>query len=305
MDLSIVAPCYNEEEAIPLFYKEFRAVLEKMRISYEFIFVDDGSTDGTLAAVKKLREKDKTVHFISFSRNFGQDPALIAGLQKSTGGRVLTTDVDLQDPPALLPEMWRAVSSGGYDSCATRRLNRAGEKKMQSLMADLFYRILHTVSQLHLRPGTRNFWLLSRPHAQAVLSLPEHNRFYKGNFTWVGFKVKWFEYENTPRASGASKWSLAKLIRYALTGIVGFSNFPLGWPSIASAVLGAIAAVMLVVGCASAFWGAGVSDLFWIFFIGFFLAAIQMLAVGILGLYLANINNEVKRRPLYIVREEK
>ena len=226
--ISIVVPCFNEEEAIPIFYEETIKVIKAMNLSsYEFVFVDDGSSDRTLEVLHELSQKDNNVHFVSFSRNFGKEAGLYAGLSKTCGQYISVMDVDLQDPPSLLPDMLEAIQKEGYDCAATRRVTRKNEPPIRSFFARKFYKIMGHMSNVPVVDGARDFRLMTKQYKDAVLSLIERNRFTKGIFPWVGFKTKWFEYENIERVAGKTKWSFWKLFLYSIDGIIGFSTKPL------------------------------------------------------------------------------
>lgn len=305
--ISIVVPCFNEEEAIPIFYKETLKVLNEISIkSFEFVFVDDGSSDKTLDVLHELVAKDKNVHFVSFSRNFGKEAALYAGLSKACGDFISVMDVDLQDPPSLIPQMLEAIQNEGYDCAATRRVTRKNEPPIRSFFARKFYRIMGKLSNVPVVDGARDFRVMTRQYKDAVLSLIERNRFTKGIFPWVGFKTKWFEYENIERVAGKTKWSFWKLFLYSIDGIIGFSTKPLAFSAVAG-ILSLLVAFILIVfiilrkiifddpvqGWASL-----------VCFITFF-SGLQLFCTGISGLYISKIYTEVKQRPIYIIREEK
>lgn len=245
--LSIVVPCYNEEETIPFFYSETNKVLKTMPFkSADFVFVDDGSTDKTLKVLQNLSSKDENVHYVSFSRNFGKESALYAGLSKAQGEFVAVMDADLQAPPSLLPKMLDAIQNEGFDCAATRRTTRKNEPKLRSFFAHLFYKIMNKMSDVPVVDGARDFRLMTKKYKNAVLSLAERNRFTKGIFPWVGFKTKWFEYENVERVAGKTKWSFWKLFLYSIDGIIGFSTKPLAFSAIAG-VISLFAAFVLIV----------------------------------------------------------
>ena len=304
--ISIVTPCYNEQEAIPIFYEETLKVLKAMKIaSYEFIFVDDGSTDKTLEVLHELSKKDKCARFASFSRNFGKEAALCAGLSKAAGKYTAVMDVDLQDPPSLLPQMMEAIQKEGYDCSATRRVTRKNEPPIRSFFARQFYKIMNKLSDVPVVDGARDFRLMTKEYKNAVLSLMERNRFTKGIFPWVGFKTKWFAYENIERVAGKTKWSFWKLFLYSIDGIIGFSTKPLAFSAVAGvlsiaasfALIAFIAIRKLVFGDPVQGWASLVC------FITFF-SGIQLFFLGITGLYISKIYTEVKQRPLFIVKEE-
>ena len=305
--ISIVVPCFNEEEAIPIFYEETLKVLKSMSLpSYEFVFVDDGSSDRTFEVLKEAAEKDSNVHFVSFSRNFGKESALYAGLSKASGDYISVMDVDLQDPPSLLPQMMDAIQNEGYDCAATRRVTRKNEPPIRSFFARLFYKLMGKLSDVPVVDGARDFRLMTKTYKDAVLSLIERNRFTKGIFPWVGFKTKWFAYENIERVAGKTKWSFWKLFLYSLDGIIGFSTKPLAFSAIAGmlsitvafALIVLIAVRKLVFGDPVQGWASTVC------FITFF-SGLQLFCTGISGLYISKIYTEVKQRPIYIIREEK
>lgn len=303
--ISAIVPCFNEEESIPLFYEEFSRSTATMKdVEFELIFVDDGSKDNSLEEMKRLAEKDERVRYISFSRNFGKEGAIYAGLQNSTGDYVVMMDADLQDPPSLLPEMYDTVKNQGYDSVATRRVTRKGEPPIRSFFARMFYRIMNRISQADMVDGARDYRLMSRKFVNALLDMSEYNRFSKGLFGWVGFKTKWLEYENVERVAGETKWSFWKLFKYSLEGIVAFSTFPLTLSSLIGCfcfVISIISMIFIIArrlcfGDPVAGWASTVT-------IVVFIAGIQLLCMGILGLYLSKTYLETKRRPIYIVSQ--
>lgn len=305
--ISIVVPCFNEEDAVPLFYEETLKVLKSMSLSaYEFVFVDDGSADKTADILRSLCEKDDSVHFVSFSRNFGKEATLFAGLCKAKGDFIAVMDADLQDPPSLLPKMLLAIETEGFDCAATRRVTRKNEPPVRSFFARLFYKIMGNLSDIPVMDGARDFRLMTRKYKNAVISLMERNRFTKGIFPWVGFKTKWFSYENIERAAGKTKWSFWKLFLYSIDGIIGFSTKPLAFSAVAgvlaifvSIVLVALIAIRrLVFGDPVQGWASTVCIIV-------FLSGVQLSSSGIIGLYISKIYTEVKQRPIYIVKEEK
>lgn len=306
MDLiSVVVPCYNEQESLPIFYNEVNKVADGMKnVEFEFIFIDDGSKDETLSIAKNLREKDNRVRFISFSRNFGKEAGMLAGLRAAKGDYVAIMDVDLQDPPSLLPEMYNIVASGEYDSVATRRTTRKGEPPIRSFFARLFYKIINRMSDADIVDGARDFRLMRRKMVDAILSMGEYNRFSKGIFGWVGFKTKWIEYVNVERIAGETKWSFWKLFKYSMEGIMAFSTTPLYVSSIMGFVICMVAFIMA---CFYAFKAlvfgdptAGFPSLVCIIL---FLGGIQLIGIGVLGMYLSKTYLETKKRPVYIVKE--
>lgn len=307
--ISILVPCYNEQESIPYFHKELQRVERLMNVeqgvTFEKIFINDGSKDNTLDILKSLCSSDSTVKYISFSRNFGKEAAIYAGLQNAIGDYVVIMDADLQDPPALLPEMYHAVACEGYDSVATRRVTRKGEPPIRSFFARMFYRIMNKISQTDLVDGARDYRLMNRKFVDALLKLEEYNRFSKGLFGWVGFKTKWLEFENVERIAGETKWSFYKLLLYAIDGIVAFSTMPL-----------VIATIIGVICCVLALGSTGFIVLRKLLFddpvqgwastvtILLSIGGIQLLCAGILGQYIAKIYLEVKKRPVYIIAEK-
>lgn len=313
MILSAVIPCYNEEASLPIFYDEFVRVINEMRERYpnlrvELVLVDDGSKDDTLSCIKRLAKysdaNEIDVKYISFSRNFGKESALYAGLSSATGDYVVTMDADMQDPPALLPTMFKALVDEEYDNVATRRSNRAGEPAIRSFFARMFYCIMNKVSSADIVDGARDFRLMRRSMVDAICEMGEYNRFSKGIFSWVGFSTKWISYDNVERSAGETKWSFRSLFRYALDGITAFSTAPLSFASVTGIVFCAIALISgLLVIIRAALFGDPVagwpSTVALILLIG----GLQLLSLGIMGHYLAKVYLETKRRPLFIVKE--
>lgn len=309
MILSVVVPCYNEEAAIRLFYEAISAMLRPLMedgaVTPEFIFVDDGSGDSTRAALKDLAARDSRVRYIIFSRNFGKEAALLAGLQKARGRYVVAMDADLQDPPSLIPSMLQAVASGEFDCAGSRRVTRKGEPPVRSFFARGFYRLMKHISDIEIVDNARDFRLMSRAYLNAVLSLHERNRFSKGIFPWIGFRVKWFEYENIQRVAGETKWSFWRLFWYSLDGIIAFSSKPLAMASLFGIAIFTLSFVFialivirkLVFGDPVEGWASTICVIL-------FCSGIQLFTVGILGQYMAKTYTEVKGRPHYIIREE-
>ena len=303
--ISIVVPCYNEEAALPLFYQEVCRVAGEMApVEFEFLFVDDGSRDGTLPLLRQLAAQDARVRFLSFSRNFGKEAGMLAGLQHAQGDFVALMDADLQDPPALLPELYRAVTEEGYDCAATCRTTRRGEPPIRSFFAKLFYKLINRISDADIVDGARDYRLMRRSVVDAILSLGEYNRFSKGIFGWVGFHTKWVPYENVERAAGETKWSFWKLLLYSLEGIVAFSTAPLAIASVLGALLcfGSAVAIVVVV-CKTLLFGDPVGGWPSMMCVLLFFSGVQLFCTGILGQYLAKTYLETKRRPVYLVRE--
>jgi len=302
--ISIIVPCYNEEESLPVFYEEVTRVLTGMGRPYELLFVNDGSTDGTLELMKKLAQKDSNVVYFSFSRNFGKESAMYAGFCNVHGDYVAVMDADMQDPPSLLPEMMKVLESGAYDSVATRRVSRKGEPLVRSWFAKGFYGLINRISDADIVDGARDFRLMTRDMALAIVSMSEYNRFSKGIFGWVGFRTYWMSYDNVERVAGKTKWSFWKLCRYAIDGIVNFSHAPLSMASWFGVFMTFVAFVMLVfiivrkilMGDPVAGWA---STMCVIVFIG----GIQLFCLGLIGQYIAKIYMESKNRPHYIVSE--
>lgn len=305
--LSIIIPCLNEEESIPLFYKEvikYKEELYRLGADIEFIFIDDGSKDGTMDAIFSLRKVDERVHYISFTRNFGKEAAMYAGMEKAQGDFVVIMDVDLQDPPELLPKMLSYIKEG-VDSVATRRVSRKGEPPIRSFFARLFYRLMKKISTADIMDGARDYRMMKRKMVDAILSMKEYNRFTKGIFGWVGFETKWIEYENVERVKGETKWNFWGLVLYSFDGIIAFSTMPLLISAVMGTIFFLIAIILIVViivktllfGDDVAGWPSQVC-------IFLMISGVQLFCMGILGQYLAKTYMEVKQRPLYLVYEE-
>ncbi len=305
--LSAIVPCYNEEENVRCFYDEFmknKPFFDRKGLDYELIFVDDGSGDGTAQEVRGVIAEDSRVHLISFSRNFGKEAAMYAGMQEAKGDYVAIMDADLQDPPSLLPELYGYLEQG-YDTAATRRSDRKGEPRIRSWFARRFYRLINRMSDTEIVDGARDYRLMKRQVVDAILSLAEYNRFSKGIFSWVGFRTKWVEYENVERQHGQTKWSFWKLFAYAMDGIVAFSTAPLKIASVTGSLFCLISFVMILVtiirklvfGDPTSGWPSLVCIIFLV-------SGIQMLCLGAVGQYLEKTYLEVKKRPLYIVKEK-
>lgn len=305
IDISVVVPCYNEQGALPFYYDKMKEVMALLpELSFEIIIVDDGSTDGTLETAKQLAKSDDRIRYISFSRNFGKEAAMYAGLKNASGKYTAIMDADLQDPPEMLPKMYQVITEEGYDAVGTRRVTRKGEPPVRSFFARKFYKIMSRISKANMVDGARDYRLMNRKYVDALLSLGEYNRFSKGLFGWVGFKVKWLEFENVNRIAGETKWSFGQLFLYSLDGIVAFSNVPLYMASIAGigSFIAAIAAMIfiivrrLVFGDPVAGWASTVVIIL-------FIGGIQLLSIGILGLYLSKLYLEAKNRPIYLLDE--
>lgn len=305
---SCIVPCFNEEEVIPLYYEEMQKVRkqEEGKIDFEIIFIDDGSKDKTLEVIKKLSEQDECIHYVSFSRNFGKEAAMYAGFEHANGEYVVTMDVDLQDPPHLIPEMIRCIEEEGYDSVATRRVTRKGESPIRSFFARRFYGLINKISDADIVDGARDFRMMKRDMVNAILSMPEYNRFTKGIFGWVGFKTKWIEFENVERAAGETKWSFWKLFRYALEGIIAFSTVPLTIVSLIGVIVCIIAFLFLLfVVIRAVIFGDPVAGWPSLICVISFLSGIQLLGIGVVGMYLSKTYLETKKRPIYIKKESK
>lgn len=303
--LSIIVSCYNEEKALPFFYEEATKVLSTMReIDYELIFIDDGSKDNTLNIVKAYSKLDKKVKFISFSRNFGKEAAMLAGLEYAKGDYITLMDADLQDPPSLLPKMYNILQKEDYDMVGTRRVTRKGEPKIRSFFARRFYRIINKMSRIEMVDGARDFRFMKKKVVDAILSMKEYNRYSKGIFSFVGFKTKWLEYENINRVAGKSKWSFWKLFKYAIEGIVGFSTFPLVLSALIGLLFCILAFIMIIVIIIKTIvYGDPVSGWPSTICIIFFIGGVQLFVMGIIGQYLSKTYLETKNRPIYIIRE--
>lgn len=305
---SCIVPCFNEEEVIPLYYEEMQKVRkqEEGKIDFEIIFIDDGSKDKTLEVIKKLSEQDECIHYVSFSRNFGKEAAMYAGFEHANGEYVVTMDVDLQDPPHLIPEMIRCIEEEGYDSVATRRVTRKGEPPIRSFFARRFYGLINKITDADIVDGARDFRMMKRDMVNAILSMPEYNRFTKGIFGWVGFKTKWIEFENVERAAGETKWSFWKLFRYALEGIIAFSTVPLTIVSLIGVIVCIIAFLFLLfVVIRATIFGDPVAGWPSLICVISFLSGIQLLGIGVVGMYLSKTYLETKKRPIYIKKESK
>ncbi len=303
--ISIIVPCYNEEEAMPLFYDEICHVASEFKkVDFEFIFVNDGSRDRTLEIARDLSHKDKRVRYISFSRNFGKEAAILAGLDYSVGDYVAIMDADLQDPPSLLHEMYDGIKNEGYDCVATRRVSRKGEPPIRSFFARCYYKLINKISKTPIVDGARDYRLMTRQMVDSILSLKEYNRFSKGIFSWVGYETKWLEYKNVERVAGTTKWSFWKLFLYSLESIVAFSTVPLAIASIMGLIFFLVSFIMiifiivktLVIGDPVAGWPSLVCIIF-------FVSGVQLFGIGVIGQYLSKLYLEVKGIPVYIIKE--
>lgn len=303
--VSLIVPCYNEEAALPFFYEAVSQVTDRLPdYEFSFIFVNDGSKDGTLQILRELAKKDKRVQYLSFSRNFGKEAAMYAGFCNATGDYVAVMDADMQDPPSLLPEMIEILEKEEYDSVATRRVTRDGEPPIRSFFARMFYRVINRISEADIVDGARDFRLMKREMVDAIVSMCEYNRFSKGIFGWIGFRTKWLPFKNVERVAGETKWNFWKLFKYSIDGIVNFSQAPLSFASMTGLLFTVVAFLMvifvfvrkLIFGDPVAGWASTIC-------IVLFIGGVQLLCMGIMGQYLAKTYLEVKRRPHYIVAE--
>ena len=307
--LTVVVPCYNEEEAIPFFYEEMLKTIEVFNkdfpsVEFEMLFIDDGSKDKTLKVLREYNEKDKRVRYVSFSRNFGKEAGIYAGLDNAKGDYVVIMDADLQDPPSLLPEMFKAVTEEGFDSAATRRVTRKGEPVIRSFFARMFYKLMARISKTEIVDGARDYRIMTRQMVNAILSMGEYNRFTKGIYGWVGFETKWFEYENVERVAGETKWSFWKLFLCAIEGVIGFSTAPLVISSFFGILCMLLAFVMIVfIIIRKLIYGDPTSGWPSLVCIIMLIGGMQLSCIGIVGEYLAKTYLETKHRPIYIAKE--
>lgn len=303
--VSIVVPCYNESEALPIFIGELQRIMNSMQEQdFEVIFVNDGSKDDTLQIMKNLAEKDTRIKYISLSRNFGKEAAIFAGFEYARGDYVVMMDADLQDPPSLLPEMYQAVAEEGYDSVATRRVSRKGEPPVRSFFARCFYKLMNKMSSTEIVDGARDYRLMNRQFVNALLSMKEYNRFSKGLFGWVGFKNKWIEFENVERIAGETKWSFWSLFKYSIEGIVAFTTKPLVLSSLIGLMMCGISFCALIyMICRGLIYGTSGNGWASLVCIIVFVGGIELFCMGIIGQYMAKMYLEIKRRPIYIVAE--
>lgn len=303
--ITLIIPCYNEEESLPLLYPELVKVSQEMpEQAFEFLFVNDGSRDKTLVLLKELAQNDDRVKYISFSRNFGKEAAMYAGLENAKGDYVAFMDADMQDPPSLLPQMYKAVTEEGYDSAATRRVTRKGEPPIRSFFARMFYKIMNKISDTDIVDGARDFRLMNRKFVDALLQMKEYNRFSKGLFGWVGYKTKWIEFENVERIAGETKWSFWSLFKYSIEGILAFTTAPLVLASVIGIVLCLIAFVFIVfIVVRKICFNNSVDGWASMVCLISFLGGLQLFAIGVVGQYLAKMYLEVKNRPIYLIGE--
>lgn len=302
--ISIIVPCFNEQEALPIFYSTIKPILEKLPLDHELVFVDDGSKDNTAKLLKEYAEKDEKVKYVIFSRNFGKESAMYAGLENCKGDYVAIMDADLQDPPEKLQEMYDLIINEGYDCVATRRVTRKGEPKIRSWFARQFYKLINKWSQTEVVDGARDYRLMKRSMVDSILSMKEYNRFSKGIFSWVGYKTKWLEYENIERCAGETKWNFKKLFVYAIEGIIAFTLAPLyaivklGVGLLILDILAAIVFAILLIFKINLF-----NPVMIITLVGVLLTSLIIICLGIMSIYQAKIYSEVKNRPIYIAKE--
>lgn len=303
--LSVIVPCCNEQESLPYFYKEIKKVEKKMDyVDFEYIFVNDGSKDKTLDILRDFAKKDKKVRYVSFSRNFGKEAAMLAGLDYSKGDYVTLMDADLQDPPHLLIDMYKGITEEGFDCVGTRRVTRKGEPVIRSFFARMFYKIINKMSKVEMVDGARDFRLMTRQMVDSILSLKEYNRYSKGLFSFVGYKTKWLEYENVQRVAGSTKWSFWKLLIYAFEGIIAFSTTPLMIAALVGIIFFIVSFIMIIVIIVRTLtFGDPVSGWPSLVCIIFFVSGVQLFCLGIIGAYLSKTYLETKNRPVYIVKE--
>lgn len=303
--ITVIVPCFNEQDALPIYYKEMCKVMHKMpEVEIEMLFVDDGSTDRTLSVMKDLNSLDEKCKYLSFSRNFGKEAAIYAGLKNATGDYVAIMDVDLQDPPELLPQMYQILEEGEYDNVATKRSTRKGEPVIRSFLSETFYKCINKISKTEIVSGARDYRLMNRRTVDAVLEMSEYNRFSKGIFEWVGFRTKWLEFENVERSAGETKWSIRKLFTYSLEGIMGFSVAPLSFASVIGLLFCVLSFLMvIVIVVRTLVWGDPVAGWPSLVCIVFMVGGVQLLCTGIVGQYLAKTYLETKHRPIYILKD--
>jgi len=304
--ISIVVPCYNEEAVLPLFFDTVEHKVKSQKLfDVEYIFVNDGSSDNTFQILRELKQENDRVHYISFSRNFGKEAALYAGLKAANGDYVAVMDADLQDPPEMLLEMYKLITTDDYDCIGSRRVTRKGEPVIRSFFAKMFYRIMSKISDVEIVDGARDFRLMKRYVVDAILEMNEYNRFSKGIFCWVGFKTKYLEYENIERAGGKTKWNFWKLFKYSVEGVVAFSTVPLFTTSFVGLICCAVSLITFIYFLANGLLfgtdGSGFSTLVCLFLL---MSGILLLAIGVIGIYLSKVYMEVKARPQYIVKEK-
>ena len=302
--LSVIVPCFNEEESLPIFYKEVIKIIKKMKIDFELIFINDGSKDKTLEILRNLAKEDKHVRYISFSRNFGKEAGVLAGLKSSRGDYIVMMDVDLQDPPHLLIEMYEELQKKEYDCVATRSVSRNGYSFIRKFFTKMYYKIINKISKTPIVDGARDFRMMTRQMVDAILSLEEYNRYSKGIFSWVGFDTKWITFENSERVAGKSKWNFWKLLAYSFESIVGFSTMPLLISSIVGVLFCLISFIIIIfIIVRTLIYGDPVAGWPSLVCIIFLVSGVQLFCLGIMGQYLSKTYLETKNRPIYIVKE--
>ena len=302
--ITLIVPCYNEQESLPIFYREVTKVVGDMKTDYELLFVNDGSRDGTLAILRELAKQDDHVTYLSFSRNFGKEAAMYAGFCNAHGDYVAVMDADMQDPPSLLPQMMEILESGAYDSVATRRENRTGEPPIRSWFARKFYALINKISDADIVDGARDFRLMKREMVDAIVSMSEYNRFSKGIFGWIGFRTYWLPYENVERVAGETKWNFWKLFKYAVDGIINFSQAPLSIASWFGIFMTFCSfAVLFMIVFRRVFFGDPVAGWASTMCVIIFIGGIQLFCMGIMGQYIAKTYLETKQRPHFIISE--
>lgn len=305
MKLSIIVPCYNEQGVTHLFYEEAIRHILKCNCDYELLFVNDGSKDNTVNELIELKQKDEHIHIIDFSRNFGKEAAMLAGMKESTGDLVVIMDADLQDPPFLLPKMVETIQTGEYDSVATYRVDRKGEPPIRSWFARKFYQLINKMTEVEIVDGARDYRMMTRDMVDAIISMPEYHRFSKGIFTWVGFKTKYLDFENVERVAGETKWSFWKLFKYAIEGIVAFTTFPLRLATICGCLMSFVGfSFMLYIVIKAILYGDPVAGYPSLIVVITLTGGIQLLVLGIMGEYLAKTYMESKHRPSYIIKRK-
>lgn len=304
--ISVIVPCYNEEKVLDIFYKKISEIVAQMSdIEFEIIFIDDGSTDESLLAIKKIYENSIYCRYLSFSRNFGKDAALYAGLSYAKGDYIVFIDADLQDPPVYIKEMYNILKTGKYDCVAARRIDRTGEKKLRSFLSAMFYKIMNLLTDISIKDGARDYRMITRQVADALLQLKEYSRFSKGLFGWVGFRTKWIEFHNVERIAGDTKWSVFQLFRYAFDGILSFSTVPLSLVSYTGLVFCVVSFMLvLILVMKNLIWHDPVAGWASTMCVILVVSGIQLLCMGMIGQYVARMFTEVKKRPVYIIKEE-
>ena len=308
--ITVIVPCYNEQEVLPLFREEILRVSGEMarkypHLEFEFLFINDGSRDKTLDILREYSEQDSRFRYVSFSRNFGKEAGMLAGLENSKGDYVVIMDADLQHPPKLMPEMYEYVSSGEYDCAGTRRVSRKGEPKLLSFFARSFYKVINKISQTQIVDGAQDYRFMTRQMVDAILDMPEYNRFSKGIFSWVGFKTKFIEVENTERVAGTTKWNFFKLLRYSFEGILAFSTAPIEFPVFAGIFSCFSAFVLLIILLLDIFlWHTGWTQTLTLLTVLLFAVGVVLISLGIMGQYISKTYMEVKKRPIYIKAED-